>query len=248
MNWHRSLMLLAAPLFASSVALTPALAAPVASAGAGAASAARPALFCELVPSESGEPDGDTTYDLLLSGFAPRQSVKIEGPRTNFQARVDDQGKSDEKDVRYGKYSVSYKESGAKQGKRIGCVTPPREKPGGGKQKVKVTKVEVITLTKPGTVVDCTKPNKVEFDGKITGVGKGDVDYHWTFASSADPVDAGKVTFTLGTTQSHSILRVVEVPRAGNPTNSLSVFTTLHVPSQNLSARSEQVQLTCAKP
>ncbi|MCX5378662.1 hypothetical protein [Streptomyces sp. NBC_00091] len=233
MNRHRHLTLLAAPLLASSVVLAPALAAP-------AASAALPAAFCELVPGASGGQGGETSYDLRLSGFAPGQSVTIDGPRTNLRTRVDDQGSFDKQDVRYGKYSVSSK------GGRIGCATPPREKHdgGSGKQKVQVTKVEVLTLTKSGTVVDCTKPVKAAFDGKITAVGKGDVRYFWTFASSNDRIGEGTVTFALGTTQSHSLLKVVELVSSNG--NLVTTFVTLHVPSANMTERSEDVSLTCA--
>ncbi|MFF5702869.1 hypothetical protein ACFY7H_10245 [Streptomyces sp. NPDC012794] len=229
MNQHRFLTLLAAPLLASSAVLTPASAAPAAAPAVGS---------CELVATGEGK---DTSYDLVLEGFEPDQSVTINGPRTNQRARVDDEGALDKHDVRYGKYTVSSK------GSRIGCTTPPRGQQDGGEQgKVKVTKVEVVTLTKPGTVVDCSKPSRAEFDGRITGTGKGDVDYYWTFASSADPYAKGKAHFEPGI-QSHSLLKVVNLPATVNGV-SPSVFMTLHVPSAGLSARSDQVTLTCAKP
>lgn len=232
MNRHRRLTLLAAPLLVSSVALAPVFAAP-------AASAARPAPFCELIPGEDDE-DGDVTYDLVLSGFAPRQSVKIEGPRTNFQARVDDLGEFDREDVPYGRYRVGFKENGAKHDKRIGCVTPPKHKPGdGSKGDVKVTSVRVIPLTTQ-TVVDCTKPMRAEFDGKINVTGTGRVDYHWTHQSSADPLAAGSHDFKPGNV-SHSVLHVVEV----QPGNNLLIVATLH--AQGVS-RGQAIQLTCAKP
>ncbi|MFD9335790.1 hypothetical protein ACFWBF_15475 [Streptomyces sp. NPDC060028] len=240
LNGHRLLTLLAAPLLVSSVALTPAFAAQ------GRTAAAAPAgPSCELVPNGTGEPAGDRGYDLRLSGFPANQSVRVEGPKSSFKTTVDGQGDLDRQDVRYGKYNVSYKDHGGNQNKRVGC-TAPRENPGRGKQDVKVTNVEVKTLTKPGTVVDCTKSNKAEFDGSITATGQGKVDYYWTYASSADPLSSGSVTFTPGTT-SHSLFKVVDVSGMAN-VSSVSVFVTLHVPAQNMSARSEQVVLTCAKP
>ncbi|EFL14838.1 predicted protein [Streptomyces sp. C] len=124
-------------------------------------------------------------------------------------------------------------------------MTPPRQKPDGGKQgKVQVTKVEVITLTKPGTAIDCTKPSRAEFDGKITGSGNGKVSYYWTYASSSEPFGSGTATFGPGV-ESVSLLKVIDFPPSVNGV-SPSVFVTLHVGS--LSARSDQVTLTCAKP
>jgi hypothetical protein len=233
MNRHHLLTLLAAPLLTSAVTLTPALAAPPAAAS------------CELVATGEGQ---DTSYTLVLEGFAPDQSVTINGPRTSQRTQVGEEGALQQDDVRYGKYSVGFKKEGSGHGSRISCLTPPRQKQDhSGKQgKVQVTKVEVFTQTKPGTVVDCSKPNKAEFDGKISGTGKGDVSYFWTFASSSDPIDPGKATFTAGT-ESVSLLEVVELSPTVNGA-SQSVFVTLHVPSANLTARSDQVTLTCAKP
>ncbi|MGW6858377.1 hypothetical protein [Streptomyces xanthophaeus] len=159
---------------------------------------------------------------------------------------MDSQGGLDRQDVRFGKYSVNYRDGGGNQSKRVGCSATTGEKPGSGKQDVQVTAVAVKTLTKPGMVVDCTKTNKVEFDGSITATGQGKVDYYWTYASSADPHSSGSVDFAPGTT-GHSLLKVVDVSGMANA-SSLSVFVTLHVPDHNMSARSEQVVLTCAKP
>ncbi|WCD83850.1 hypothetical protein KPP03845_100169 [Streptomyces xanthophaeus] len=240
LNGHRLLTALAAPLLVSSVALAPAFAAP-----GNSAAVAPTGPSCELVPNGAGDPGGDRGYDLRLSGFPANQSVRVEGPRSSFRATVDGQGSLDRQDVRYGKYSVNYRDGGENQRKRVGCATTG-QKPGSGKQDVKVTGVAVKTLTKPGTVVDCTKTNKAEFDGSITATGQGKVDYYWTYASSADPHSSGSVDFTSGTT-GHSLLKVVDVSGMANVA-SVSVFVTLHVPDHNMSARSEQVVLTCAKP
>ncbi|MER7463009.1 hypothetical protein [Streptomyces sp. NPDC097981] len=242
-NRHRGFLLLAAPLLASSVALTPAFAAQGRPAEAEAAPGG-PAPSCELVASGTGQPGGAPRYDLRLSGFPANQSVRVESKTSSFRTTVDDQGGLTRQGVRYGMYTVSYRDSEMKQGKHVSCVTPPRQK--GGKGNVQVTKVEVINLTKSGGVVDCTKPAKVEFDGKITGSGQGDVRYYWTYASSADPLSSGSVTFTPGVT-SHSIFNAVEISPQVN-VSTVSVFVTLHVPDQNMSGRSEQVTLTCAKP
>ncbi|MET9608226.1 hypothetical protein ABZZ17_24700 [Streptomyces sp. NPDC006512] len=240
LNAHRLLIALAAPLLVSSVALAPASAAPGNAAGA---APARPS--CELVPAGTGEPGGDRSYNLHLSGFPANQSVRVEGQRFSFRATVDDQGSLNRQDVRHGKYSVNYRDGASNRTKRVGCATTG-ERPGSGKQNVKVTAVAVKTLTKPGTVVDCTKTNKAEFDGSITATGQGKVDYYWTYASSAEPHSSGSVDFTPGTT-SHALLKVVDVSGTANA-SSVSVFVTLHVPGHNMSARSEQVVLTCAKP
>lgn len=236
MNRHRLLTLLAAPLLTSAVTLTPALAAPPAAAP-GAAS-------CELVATGEGQ---GTSYTLVLEGFAPNQSVTINGPRTSQRTQVGEEGALQQDDVRYGKYSVGFKKEGSGHGSRISCLTPPRQKQDhSGKQgKVQVTKVEVLTLTKPGTVVDCTKPLKAEFDGKISGTGNGDVRYFWTFLSTTEPVQPGTVTFTPGI-ESHSLLVVVPVTLAGGG-NPVTAFVTLHVPSANMTARSDDVTLVCAK-
>ncbi|MFK0044163.1 hypothetical protein ACIQU4_08645 [Streptomyces sp. NPDC090741] len=235
-------MLLAAPVLASSVALTPAFAAQGRTAGPAAARAPM-APSCELTPgSGGGNPGGNMRYDLHLRGFAPNQSVRVEG-NSSFRTTVDGAGSLDRPGVRYGTYGVGYREGGSKQGKRVACVTPPREKPGSGKGNVQVTKVEVLTLTKSGTTVDCTKPPKLEFDGKITGTGQGKVRYFWTYASSADPISSGTAAFNPGTT-SVSLLKVVEGSVMAN-TKTVSAFVTLHVPEFNMTARSENVNVTC---
>ncbi|WP_406186938.1 hypothetical protein [Streptomyces sp. NBC_01006] len=235
-------MLLAAPVLASSVALTPAFAAQGRTAESAAARAPM-APSCELTPgSGGGSPGGNTRYDLHLSGFTPNQSVRVEG-KSSFRATVNGEGALDRQGVRYGSYGVSYREGGSKQGKHVACVTPPREKPGSGKGNVQVTKVEVLTLTKSGSTVDCTKPPKLEFDGKITGTGQGKVRYFWTYASSADPISSGTAAFTPGTT-SVSLFKVVEGSVMAN-TKTVSAFVTLHVPEFNMTARSENVTVTC---
>ncbi|MFJ3877959.1 hypothetical protein ACIPW5_10910 [Streptomyces sp. NPDC090077] len=226
---HRHLTLLAAPLLLSSAAVAFASPAPA---------APRPAASCELVASGEG---GGGPYTLVLEGFEPNQSVTINGPHTSRRTRVGDEGTLDQQGVGYGKYSVTSK------GKRTGCLTPPGGKhDGGGKQgKVQVTKVEVVTLTAQGTVVDCTKPSKVLFDGKITGTGVGEVPYFWTFASSPDVLSRGKAVFTPGTTGASVLLATEFVSVNGNPPNA---FVTLHVPSANMNAQSATLTLTCAKP
>ncbi|MEU8778665.1 hypothetical protein [Streptomyces sp. NPDC048606] len=236
MNRHRHLPLLAATLLVPALTLTPAFAAPAAPTAPTAP--ALPTASCELVATGEG---GSGPYTLVLEGFAPNQSVTIKGPRTDQRTRVGAEGTLDRRDVRHGQYVVTAK------GERVTCLTPPRDQQGGGKQgKVRVTKVEVLSLTKPGTVVDCSKPTRAEFDGKISGTGKGEVRYHWTYASSSDPIDAGTATFAPGI-ESVSLLKVVTFPPSVNGV-SPSVFVTLHVPSANMTARSAQITLTCATP
>ncbi|MCY0950123.1 hypothetical protein [Streptomyces sp. H27-S2] len=180
-NRRRCLSLLAAPLLASSVALTPAFAAQGRAAGPGAAPSAP---SCELVPGGGGKPG-------------------------------------------------------------VTCAKPLPQKPGGGKGSVKVTKAEVVVLTPPGSVIDCSKGTTAEFDGKITATGPGKVRYYWTFASSSDPVSPGSADFAAGT-GSRAVLHVVKVPGQANA-STVSTFVTLHLPDQKMSARSAQVTFTCEK-
>ncbi|MEV6578798.1 hypothetical protein AB0M92_11635 [Streptomyces sp. NPDC051582] len=241
-NRHRLLVLLAAPLLVSSVALAPAVAAQGRPVGAEAARVPA-APSCELSPgSGGGKPAGNARYDLHLSGFAPNQSVRVEG-KSSFRATVSGDGSLDRQGVRYGTYGVDYRDGGSKQGRHVTCTTPPREDPGGGKGDVKVTKVEVMALTKSGTTVDCTTPPKFEFDGRITGSGKGSVGYYWTYNSSADPIASGKAEFTPGIV-SVSLFKGVSAPVMAN-SSTVTVYLTLHVPDAGLTGRSESVTLTC---
>ena len=241
-NRRRCLVLLAAPLLASSVALTPALAATGSTAAQPGAAPTAPA--CQLLPGGNG-PGGASSYKLHLGGFPANQAVRVEGPKTSLQVKVNGKGVLDRQGLRHGTYSVSYKAAGSQQAKRVTCATPPPQKPGGGKQDVRVTKVEVVILTPAGSVIDCTKGTTAEFDGKITATGTGKVRYYWTFASSSTPVSPGSVDFAPPTT-GHALLHVVEVPPQPNATT-VSTFVTLHLPDQKLSARSGQVTFTCEK-
>ncbi|MFF4850772.1 hypothetical protein [Streptomyces sp. NPDC001194] len=244
-NRYRGLMILAVPLLASSVALTPAFAARGRTAGAGAARAPM-APSCELIAGGGGQSGGkgNTRYDLHLSGFPANQSVHVQG-KSSFRGTVDGSGSLDRRGVRYGTYGVGYRDAGSKQAKHVDCSTAPREKPGGGKGNVQVTKVEVKALTKSGTVVDCGTPPKFEFDGKITGSGNGKVRYYWTYNSSADPIASGSAEFTPGI-ESVSLFKAVNGSVLAN-TDTVTVYLTLHVPDSNLTGQSENVTLTCAK-
>ncbi|MGI5450968.1 hypothetical protein ACQEVM_35385 [Streptomyces sp. CA-243310] len=238
-------MLLATPLLASSVALAPALTPAFASQGRTAEPGAAPSTpSCALMPGAGGKGGGDARYTLRLGGFPAKQSVRVDGPKTTFRATVNGKGGLDRPGLRHGTYSVSYQAGGSQQVKRVTCTTPP-QKPGGGKQDVKVTKVEVLVLTPAGSVIDCAKGTTAEFDGKITATGPGKVRYYWTFASSSTPVSPGSVDFTPGTT-SHALLHVVQVPGQANA-STVSTFVTLHLPDQKMSARSGQVTFTCEK-
>ncbi|MFD3681271.1 hypothetical protein [Streptomyces sp. NPDC058613] len=242
-NRRRCLLLLAAPLLASSVALTPAFAAQGRAAGPGAAPSAP---SCELVPGGGGKPGADVRYTLHLGGFPANQPVRIDGPRTSFRATVNGKGELDRQGLPHGAYSVvGHTSGGAQQGKRVTCAKPAPQKPGGGKGSVKVTKAEVVVLTPPGSVIDCSKGTTAEFDGKITATGPGKVRYYWTFASSSDPVSPGSADFAAGT-GSRAVLHVVKVPGQANA-STVSTFVTLHLPDQKMSARSAQVTFTCEK-
>ncbi|MEU9717316.1 hypothetical protein [Streptomyces sp. NPDC047976] len=228
---HRHLTLLAVPLLLSPAAA--ALASPASAAPLRAAS-------CELVAAGEG---GSGPYTLVLEGFEPNQSVTINGPQGSQRTRVGDDGTLDKQGVRYGQYNVNAK------GKRTACLTPPREKPdGGGKQgKVRITKAEVVVLTKQGTPVDCSQGamSRVEFDGKLTGTGKGKVPYFWTLISSNDRIAQGTAEFT-GGTLTHSLLVVTNFFSVGGspPTG----YVTLHVPSAGITVKSPELTLSCIKP
>ncbi|MFD3808351.1 hypothetical protein ACFWTC_33300 [Streptomyces sp. NPDC058619] len=242
-NRRRCLLLLAAPLLASSVALTPAFAAQGRTAAPGAAPSAP---SCELVPGAGGKPGADVRYALHLGGFSANQSVRVDGPKTSFRARVNGKGELDRPGLPHGAYSVvGHKAGGGQQGKRVTCAKPPPPKPSDGKQTVKVGKVEVVVLTPPGSVIDCTKGTTAEFDGKITATGPGKVRYYWTFASSSDPVSPGTADFGKGTS-TRALLHVVQVSGQANA-STVSTFVTLHLPDQKMTARSAQVTFTCAK-
>ncbi|MER7000695.1 hypothetical protein [Streptomyces sp. NPDC000410] len=239
MNRHsRPTLSLLAPVLASSLVLAPAVAAP-GQAAEGAAPVAPAAPACELVASPYGTPGAEPTYDLMLSGFAGGQQVRINGPERST-ITLGEEGTLKIQSVPYGSYRVSYEDERTGKNKRVTCDQPSRKKPGDGQQSVKVTRVEVFVLSP--TVVDCTKPQQVEFDGKITAEGRGKVAYHWTQQSDSTPVSPGTVEFS-GTTKSHSILRVVKLP--ANPLET-RVSTALH--AQGMSSPVTEVRLTCAKP
>ncbi|MFD3872783.1 hypothetical protein [Streptomyces sp. NPDC058623] len=242
-NRRRCLVFLAAPLLAPSVALTPALAASGSTVAQPGAAPVAPA--CQLLPGGNGGTGGAPSYKLHLGGFPANQAVRVEGPKTSLQVKVNAKGVLDRQGLRHGTYSVSYKAAGSQQAKRVTCATPPAQKPGGGPKDVRVTHVEVVILTPAGSVIDCAKGTTAEFDGKITATGTGKVRYYWTFASSSTPVSPGSVDFAPPTT-GHALLHVVQVPPQPNATT-VSTFVTLHLPDQKMSARSGQVTFTCEK-
>ncbi|MCX5589253.1 hypothetical protein ACFV0H_20500 [Streptomyces erythrochromogenes] len=240
---HRRLLLLAAPLLASMVGLTPAFAAqgrPQTEPGAVPA-----APSCELVAVGSGKPGGDIRYKLHLGGFPAKQAVRVDGPKASFRATVNGKGELDRQGVTHGAYRVTFKARGAQQDVRVTCAAPPADEQGSGKQSVKVGKVEVVVLTPPGTVIDCAKPTTAEFDGKITATGPGKVRFHWTFAGGSKPVSPGSADFPAGTT-TQALLHVADVPARPNA-STVTVFATLHLPDQKMSARSGPVTFTCEK-
>ncbi|MER7732703.1 hypothetical protein ABTX80_17630 [Streptomyces erythrochromogenes] len=240
-NRHRRLLLLAAPLLASAVGITPAFAAqgrPQAEPGAAPAAAS-----CRLVVSGSGKPGADARYTLRLGGFPAKQAVRVDGPKTSFRATVNGKGELDRQGLKHGAYRVTYKARGSQKDATVTCAVPPADKQGGGKQSVKVGKVEVVVLTPPGTAVDCTKPTTAEFDGKITATGPGKVRFHWTLDGGSKPVSPGTADFPAGTT-TQALLHVADVPAKPNA-STVTVHATLHLPDQKMSARSGPVTFTC---
>ncbi|WP_028801191.1 hypothetical protein [Streptomyces sp. 142MFCol3.1] len=116
----------------------------------------------------------------------------------------------------------------------------------GGKQAVKVTKVEVVTLLKSGERVECNgAPVAMAFDGKITATGPGAVRYYWTVNTSRARVSPGSLAFG-GGTSTKVVLQVVDVPAPRNA-KAVTGYVTLHLPDQKKSVRSAQVTFPCKK-
>ncbi|MEU9719251.1 hypothetical protein [Streptomyces sp. NPDC047976] len=206
------------PAITSAAVLCPLFAAPGHAAAPGAAPSARPAPSCQLVPDQSTA-GGKARFALRLSGFEPNQSVRIEGGKTSFRTTVDGQGAFVRAGVPFGSYRVGFSAQGTHARQSVPCTTAPGTTPdGGGNQPVRVTAVEIIPFTAQNTVIDCKKTNRVEVDGKITATGKGDVIYGWEWTNQPDGSQtrspSATVTFTRGTTQSHSLFKVIEVPPA----------------------------------
>ncbi|MFD7788876.1 hypothetical protein ACFV4Q_38220 [Streptomyces nojiriensis] len=116
----------------------------------------------------------------------------------------------------------------------------------GVKQAVKVTKVEVVTLLKPGETVECNgTPVAMAFDGKVTATGPGTVRYHWTVNAGRARVSPGTFAFGVGTSTKVA-LQVVDMPAPKNA-KAVTGYATLHLPDQKKSVRSEQVTFPCKK-
>ncbi|MFD5619648.1 hypothetical protein [Streptomyces yangpuensis] len=247
---HRRILLLAAPFLASAVGLGPAFAAQAqahapAQGRPPARTAAVPAApVCELVVG-GGRPGGDARGRLHLGGFPANGAVRVDGPKTSFTATVNGKGELDRQGVSPGAYRVTYRAPGSQQAVRVTCAVAPADRRGGGKQTVKVTKVEVVVLTPPGTVVDCARPTTAEFDGKITATGPGRVRFHWTSGAGSGPVSPGSADFPAGT-GTQVLLHVADVPARPNA-STMTVSVTLHLPDQKMSARSGPVTFTCEK-
>ncbi|MFF7296570.1 hypothetical protein [Streptomyces sp. NPDC008265] len=233
---RRYLGLGAAVLLAASMGIAPAAASTaVAPAGPDAVPAAP---SCRLLAGSGAKPAGDASYKLHLGGFPAKQAVRVDGPRTSFRAAVNAKGELDRPGLRHGAYTVTY------QNKRVVCVVPPAQKPGTGS--AKVTKAEVVVLTPAGVSLDCTKPTTAEFDGKITATGPGKVRFHWTLSTSPAPTSPGTADFPAGSS-TQTLLHVAEVPAAAASATKVTVYATLHLPDQKMTARSGPVTFTCTK-
>ncbi|MFI8362103.1 hypothetical protein ACIGD1_18260 [Streptomyces sp. NPDC085612] len=232
----RRLGLGVAALLAASLGIAPAAASAVVVPAGPEAVPAAPS--CRLLAGSGAKPAGDASYKLHLGGFPAKQAVRVDGPRTSFRAAVNAKGELDRAGLRHGAYTVTY------QNKRVVCVVPPAQKPGTGS--VKVTKAEVVVLTPAGTAVDCTKPTTAEFDGKITATGPGKVRFHWTLSTSPAPTSPGTADFPAGSS-TQTLLHVAEVPPAAAGATTVTVYATLHLPDQKMTARSGAVTFTCTK-
>ncbi|QES49838.1 hypothetical protein DEJ50_20445 [Streptomyces venezuelae] len=230
MNRNRRCALLA-PLLASAVALPP-----TAVAQAAAPDRAPAAPRCELKEIRLGEDPAEfdpeqIEYDLHLNGFPAKQSVRIDGPRTKLNAKVNGRGSLTREDVAYGVYRVTYDSRRAGDKVRVNCLAPPREVPGGVTGgDAKVTKVEITKVFTPQpTKVDCDVPNKVQLDGQITATGRGKVTFTWQGKNIV--AQQGSVEFT-GKEKIHSVLGSLTVPKRETP-NAMAIEVVVNLVAVN---------------
>ncbi|MER7465402.1 hypothetical protein [Streptomyces sp. NPDC097981] len=191
MNRHARYALLT-PLLASSIALPPTMAAqasPVDRAPA-ALSAAPQAASCKLVVAPNTNP---AEFDLVLDGFRGGALVKVTGPE-NFNRTVDQQGSFTEEDVKKGTYTVKVSQKKHNQ-LTVNCTKPPRVP---ATAKAHITDVDITGASTATAAVDCSKPQDVKFEGKLTGTGTGQVPVLWS--SSQGKRSTPVVNFTAPTT------------------------------------------------
>ncbi|MFG2983081.1 hypothetical protein ACGFYQ_17825 [Streptomyces sp. NPDC048258] len=214
MNRHVRYALLAplAPLVASAVALTPAMAAHAMP----AAPAAAPQATCKLVVAPGTNP---VEFDLVLTDFKAGQQVRVTGPE-NFTRTANQQGAVTEEDVKKGSYTA--RGTGGGNNPAVGCSKPPRTP---ATTAADISDVEVTgASTTPAVDVDCSVAQNVTFQGKITGTGTGNVKYKW---SGVGKTSTPTVKFTEPSTATASFT-VRAAPRAapGNPAPSVTVSLT----------------------
>ncbi|MCC0093707.1 hypothetical protein K7B10_02655 [Streptomyces flavotricini] len=172
MNRHARYALLT-PLLACSVALPPTMAAqaaPVAHVPA-TLGAAPQAATCKLEVAEGTDP---VEFDLSLAGFKPGSQVRVTGPE-NFTRTVNQQGSVTEQDVKKGTYTV--KTGGKNHSQTVNCTKPARVP---ASAKARITDVDITGASTATPKVDCSQPQNVKFEGKLTGTGSGDVTYIWS--------------------------------------------------------------------
>ncbi|MFD9357265.1 hypothetical protein [Streptomyces sp. NPDC060031] len=208
MNRHVRYALLA-PLAASAVALTPAMAAHASP----AAPAAAPQATCKLVVAPGTNP---VEFDLVLTGFKAGQQVKVRGPE-NFTRTANPQGSFTEEDVKKGSYTA--RATGGRNNPAVGCSKPTRTP---ATAAADISDVDVTgASTTPAVDIDCSVAQNVTFQGKLTGTGTGNVKYKW---SGAGKTSTPTVKFTEPSTATASFT-VRAAPRAApaNPAPSVSV-------------------------
>ncbi|MFI5665988.1 hypothetical protein [Streptomyces sp. NPDC051704] len=172
MNRHVRYALLT-PLLACSVALPSTMAAQAAPvAGVPAALGAAPqAASCKLEVAAGTDP---VEFDLSLAGFKPGSQVQVSGPES-FKASINQQGAFSEQDVKKGTYTV--RTGGKNHGQTINCTKPARVP---ATAKARITDVDITTASTATPKVDCSQPQSVKFEGKLTGTGTGEVTYVWS--------------------------------------------------------------------
>ncbi|WP_405758889.1 hypothetical protein [Streptomyces sp. NBC_00073] len=168
MNRHVRYALLT-PLLVSSVALPPAMAARASPVDrAPTALGAAPQAACKLEVAAGTDP---VEFDLVLTEFKPGAQVKVTGPE-KFSRTVDNAGSFTEQDVKKGTYTVKVNQGRNHNQLTVNCAKPARVPP---TAKAHISDVDITGASTATPKVDCSQPQDVKFEGKLTGTGTGDV-------------------------------------------------------------------------
>ncbi|MDX2391854.1 MULTISPECIES: hypothetical protein [unclassified Streptomyces] len=218
---RRARYALIAPLLVTALAAPPALAAAAAPVqGQPAALAAPLQPSCKLVAAPGTNP---LEFDLVLTGFGPRQNVNISGPE-RFTRTVSQQGAFTEQDVAKGTYTASVGQN--RNRVSVACEKPAR---------VPVTTpVDIsdadVTPANPGAV-NCANPTPISFQGTLSGTGAGTVKYQWEERGGSGKISQPTVDFKAPSTKTVSFT-VTAPPRAAANAPAPTVTVQLSVPKQ----------------